>query len=164
MIHLAWWPFKKIDSWLRSYYEKKQTQELIAIEQQRLLSETVPDLDVSVRVVPEPEPPNPNTPSVYVVLCNYGGKTKLLEGTFWIGRSDDPYYSQKKYLVEVEMPKGKEEKFFLPIMLLPYWQIMAGHSVLKFSYDLIFEGATKQKEVKSKTYHYNPPKDSFISE
>jgi hypothetical protein len=163
--HIVLWPFKKIDSWLKSHYEKKQTQELISIEQKRLLLEIIPDLNVYPRLIPRPDPPRRNdVPIVDVIVCNYGGKTKIVEGRFWITRSDDPAYKQEKHLVDLEMPKGKEENFFFYVKLVPYAQIMSGHAILKFSYDIHFYGPTQQPEHTHKTRQYYPQQDSFIDE
>lgn len=165
MIHkIVLWPFKMIDGWLKRHYEKNQLSELIAIQKEQLLRDTIPDLQVIPVLIARPIAPLPNVPLVFITLENYGGKTTIIQGHFWITHSNDPAYQQEKQLSQIEMPKGKKEEFFFTIKIVPYGQIAQGHSILKFGYDLHFYGSNQQAEERKRAYRYDAFKDEFVIE
>jgi hypothetical protein len=165
MWHLPLWPFKQIDAWLRRHYEKKQLQEQIALQQKQYLADITPELDVSVRLIISPEAPKrSDIPLVHVLVKNYGGKTNITQGTFRISLPQYPTDEKKEYLSDVNMPKGKEEEFFFVVKRSTVMDVMIGHAVLKFDYDLHFNGLDGQPQERKETYTYNPKLKSFLVE
>ena len=163
--HVILWPFKKVIDWLKSYFQSKQLKELIALQQKQLLLDSVPEVDVSIRLIRNPDPPRrSDIPIVDVIVKNYGGKTKLTKGSFRMSLSDNPGYEEKKNLADLDMPKGKEEKFFFLLIRQFFDQVMSGNSILKFEYELHFYGPNEQPQECKKTYEYNPQEESFISQ
>jgi hypothetical protein len=163
--HILTWPFQKINDWLRSYYENKQVKEQTAVLQKQYLLDTTPEIDVSVRMVYSPDPPRrSDIPLVDVVVCNYGGTAHITEGNFWISLSDRQAKEQEKYIVDTQMPKGKEEKFYFIVILQFFNKVVAGDSILKFHYDLRFEGTDGKQQESKRSYTYNPQKKGFISD
>ena len=165
MIHHVPWPLSRLLDWMKAYFQSQRLKELIAIEQKQLLQESIPSIDVSVHLLHNPDPPRrSDIPIVDVAVKNYGGPTKITQARFWITRSDEPAYKEEKNLIDVEMPKGKEEKFSFTIKILSHQEIMRGHSILKFEYDLHFYGPNQQPEERKSSYRYDREKDAFIGE
>jgi hypothetical protein len=163
--HWITWPFKKIDDWLRTYYQNKQLKELIAIQEKDLFLRGIPEIDVSVRLIPSPDPPRrTDIPIVDVVVHNYGGTAHITEGTFWISFSDRQAKEEEKYIVDVQMPKGKEEKFFFYVILQFFSKVVERKSALKFHYDIHFEGADGEPQESKRSYTYDPDRHAFISD
>jgi hypothetical protein len=163
--HWITWPFKQISDWLRVYYQNKQLKEQIALLQKQLLLETTPEIDVSVRLISSPDPPRrTDIPIVDVVVRNYGGTAHITEGVFWISLSDRPANEEKRHIIDTQMPKGKEEKFYFYVILQFFNKVLAGNSVLKFHYDLHFEGADGKPQECKRSYTYYPNKNGFISD
>jgi hypothetical protein len=163
MWHIPLWPLKKISDWLRRHYEKKQLQDQFELLQKQHLLDITPALDVSFRLIRNPDPPRrSDIPIVDVVVKNYGGRTNIMQGRFWISLSDRPGYKEEKKLANIEMPKGKEEKFFFRLIRQFFDKVMTGHSVLEFHYDLQFSDLNGQPTECQKTYTYNPENDTFV--
>jgi hypothetical protein len=164
--HIVTWPFKKINDWLRAHYQNKQLKEQSAILQQQLLLDTTPEIDVSVRVVPSPDPPRrTDIPIVDVVVRNYGGTAHITKGAFWITLSHRPSNKEgEKYIVDTLMPKGKEERFYFNVILQFFSQVESGKSVLKFHYDLQFEGADRKPQHRKRSCTYDLQTKGFISD
>jgi hypothetical protein len=163
--HWITWPFSKINDWLRVYYQNKQLKEQIGLLQKQLLLETTPEIDVSVRLIPNPDPPRrTDIPIVDVVVCNYGGTAHITEGAFWISFSDRPTNEEKHHIVDTQMPKGKKEEFFFYVFFQFFSKVVEGKSVLKFHYDLHFEGPNGEPQERKHAYTYDPKKKGFISD
>jgi hypothetical protein len=161
--NLILWPFKKLDNWLRARYQSKQIQEQTDILRKQLLLETIPDLVVSVNLTRNNLPPRRSDLAyVDVSVKNYGGKTEITEGRFWISVSNNPTYDQEKNLSNVEMPKSKEENFFFILKSVPEQEVVSGKSILKCEYQICFKGANGHPEEKKRRYEYNRQKQKFI--
>lgn len=163
--HIPLWPFKKISDWLRRHFEKKQLQELIAAQERQYLLEIIPVVDVSVRLIRNPDPPRRiDIPIIDVTIMNYGGKTNIVQGHFWITLSDNPAYKEEKYLADRDMPKGKKEEFHFLLIRQFFDKVIGGQALLKFHYDLRFKNPNGQTEERKHTSTYNPKLESFISD
>lgn len=166
MIHrVITWPFQKLYNWLRDYFVNKEMKEQTAVLHKQYLLNTTPEIDVSVRMVYSPDPPRrSDIPLVDVVVCNYGGTAHITEGSFWISLSDRQAKEEEKYITDTQMPKGKEEKFHFLVILQFFNKVIAGESILKFHYDLRFEGADGKPQERKRSYTYDPQKKGFISD
>jgi hypothetical protein len=166
MIHHIPWPFSKILDWLKTYFQSKQLNELIALQKQQQLRDTIPDLNVTATLIHQPLRPqwNSSVPIVQVILENYGGKTNITQGRVWLSLSDNPTYKNEKNLTNLEMPKGKKQELILNLKVTPHQQVIGGAAVLKLHYDLHFHGPNQQPETSNKTYRYSPQQDAFINE
>jgi hypothetical protein len=154
---------KRINDWLRTHYHDKQVQEQTDILREQLLRETVPDLVVDVKLTKgNPPPRRSDLAYVDVSITNYGGKTEIIKGHFRISFSNNPTYDQEKNLSDVEMPKSKVENFFFIIKFVPEQEVMTGHSLLKFEYEICFKGANGQPKEKKRGCHYDRQKKQFI--
>jgi hypothetical protein len=164
MIHkIILWPFKKINDWLRSYYQSKQLKEQIALLQKQLLLETTPILDVQFRMNRNPNPPRrPDIPAVDVVVKSYGGTTYIKEGRVWITLSDRPTLKQEYHIADTQMPKGKEEKFFFMVIHQFFDNVVGGSSVLKGHYELQLDGPDGNPQERKHSYTYDPKKNVFV--
>ena len=161
--HVVTWPFKKINDWLRSYYQNKQIKQQTALLEQQLLLETTPVLDVSIKFVYTPDPPRrPDIPLIYITIQNYGGTAYITEGRIWITYSDRPADKPEEHIADTQMPKGKKEEFCFQIVGTLFNNIITGHSVLKLHYDLHFHGPDKQPQQCTGSRTYNPQKKVFV--
>jgi hypothetical protein len=155
MIHFALWPFQKIYGWLKKHFQSEQVKEQIAIQRQSLLLEMTPDLDVTFSLIRQPSPPDPPAPLLQGQIKNWGGKTKITQGSLRVRFPSDPSYDQEKNLSEVEMPKGKKQDFSFTIRRAMFDHIMTGHATLNFEYELHFQGLDGKPEKCAGRYNYD---------
>jgi hypothetical protein len=164
MIHkVILWPFKKIDAWLRSYYQSKQLKEQIALQQRHLLLETTPILDVQFRMNRSPDPPRrSDIPAVDVVVQNYGGTTYIREGRIWITLSHRPTDKQIQHIADTQMPKGKKQEFFFIVIHQFFDKVVDGTSILKGHYELHLDCPNGNPQEQKGSYTYEPRKNVFV--
>lgn len=166
MIPSALSPLQSFDSWLRSYYQNKQTEELVADEEKKALRDLeAPDLDVSFRLVRNPLPPRrSDIPMLDVAVKNRGGVTNLMQASFRVYSPEYKTYEEKKNLPAIQMRKGEEQAFSLLVPPAIFQKIMLRHATLKFEYHHKFNGLDGKPEEHEHIYQYDPGKQEFVAE
>ncbi len=165
MVHWIKWPFGKIYDLLKDHFRNKQIQEQTAIQQRALLLELTPQLDVSIHFVVNPLSPRRNDiPQIDVVIKNYGGATKILEGYVRFSNSQRPAHPQEKKLLKIQMPKGKEESFSFTVIVSDFHQAMVRQSIFKCEYELSFQTIDEEPQRKHGSYTFDPTLQDFVED